>query len=85
VQQLADKRLVVTSRNAANQETVEVVHEALIGNWNQLRQWMDKDRLFRAWQERLRTATRQWEETRPDEGVTRKPDKMDKPSIGDLS
>ena len=33
VKQLADERLVVTSRNAAEQETVEVVHEALIRNW----------------------------------------------------
>ncbi|NJL42150.1 MAG: hypothetical protein HC899_40090 [Leptolyngbyaceae cyanobacterium SM1_4_3] len=67
VQQLATDRLVVTSRNATNQETVEVVHEALIANWSQLRQWMAKDRLFRAWQERLRVAMRQWEETRRDE------------------
>ncbi|MEZ4769739.1 MAG: hypothetical protein R2844_15070 [Caldilineales bacterium] len=30
VQHLADKRLIVTGRDAAGQETVEVVHEALI-------------------------------------------------------
>ncbi|MEB3217390.1 MAG: hypothetical protein VKN72_14320, partial [Nostocales cyanobacterium 94392] len=47
VNQLADARLVVTSRNADNQETVEVVHEALIRNWGELRQWMDTDRSFR--------------------------------------
>ncbi|MDF5733126.1 MAG: WD40 repeat domain-containing protein [Rhizonema sp. PD38] len=69
VQQLADARLVVTSRNAAGQETVEVVHEALIQNWVKLRQWMETDRDFRAWQERLRTALRQWEETKRDEGA----------------
>lgn len=69
VQQLADERLVVTSRNAANQETVEVVHEALIGNWDRLRQWIEKDRLFRVWQEQLRAAMRRWEETQRDEGA----------------
>lgn len=68
VKQLADARLVVTSRNAANQETVEVVHEALIRNWSELRRWMDTDRSFRTWQERLRAAMYQWEQTRRDEG-----------------
>jgi hypothetical protein len=54
VKQLADARLVVTSRNGADLETVEVVHEALIRNWGELRGWMEIDRVFRAWQERLR-------------------------------
>jgi WD40 repeat protein len=68
VKQLADARLVVTSRNGADRETVEVVHEALIRNWGELRGWMEIDRVFRAWQERLRGAMRQWEETQQDEG-----------------
>ncbi len=68
VKQLADARLVVTSRNGTSQETVEVVHEALIRNWGELRGWMDTDRVFRAWQERLRGAMRQWQETQQDEG-----------------
>ncbi|MFB2896573.1 pentapeptide repeat-containing protein [Aerosakkonemataceae cyanobacterium BLCC-F50] len=39
VKQLADKRLVVTGRNeATGEETVEVVHEALIREWGLLRQ-----------------------------------------------
>ncbi|ACC79946.1 WD40 repeat domain-containing protein [Nostoc punctiforme] len=69
VKQLADARLVVTSRNATSQETVEVVHEALIRNWGELREWMNKDRVFRAWQERLRSAKGQWEATQRDEGA----------------
>ncbi len=68
VKQLADARLVVTSRNATEQETVEVVHEALIRNWGELRGWMETDRVFRAWQERLRSAMRQWQETERDGG-----------------
>ncbi len=68
VKQLADARLVVTSRNAAEQETVEVVHEALIRNWGELRGWMETDRVFRAWQERLRAAKQQWEMTNRDVG-----------------
>ncbi|MGD2181372.1 WD40 repeat domain-containing protein [Lusitaniella coriacea] len=68
VKKLADARLVVTSRNATQQETVEVVHEALIRNWGELRDWMTTDRVFRAWQERLRGAKRQWEATEKDAG-----------------
>ncbi|WP_375491321.1 hypothetical protein [uncultured Nostoc sp.] len=69
VKKLADARLVVTSRNAAEQETVEVVHEALIWNWGKLREWMETDRNFRAWQERLRAAMRQWEDAAKDDGA----------------
>jgi WD40 repeat protein len=69
VKQLADNRLVVTSQNSANQETVEVVHEALIRNWGEFRQWMNADRSFRAWQDRLRSAMYQWEQTQRDEGA----------------
>jgi tetratricopeptide (TPR) repeat protein len=68
VKQLADARLVVTSRNGVDRETVEVVHEALIRNWGELRGWMNTDRVFRAWQERLRGAMRQWQETKEDVG-----------------
>ncbi|MFN2225956.1 MAG: BTAD domain-containing putative transcriptional regulator, partial [Anaerolineae bacterium] len=69
VQHLADQRLVVTGRDAAGVETVEVVHEALIGSWGELQAWMEEDRAFRTWQERLRTAVRQWERTGQDEGA----------------
>ncbi|MDZ8090218.1 MAG: hypothetical protein RMY16_32405, partial [Nostoc sp. DedQUE12b] len=69
VKQLADARLVVTSRNPEDQETVEVVHEALIRNWSELRQWMDTDRSFRAWQDWLRIGINQWKQTQRDEGA----------------
>ena len=65
---LADSRLVVTGRNDTEQETVEVVHEALIQNWGQLREWMETDRKFRLWQEQLRVISHQWENTKRDDG-----------------
>jgi len=68
VKHLADDRLVVTNRNAAQLETVEVVHEALIRNWSELRGWMVTDRVFRAWQERLRGGMQHWQETKEDGG-----------------
>lgn len=56
---LADLRLVVTGRNL-NEESVELIHEALIRNWDRLGEWMDEDREFRRWQQRLRTNVQQW-------------------------
>lgn len=70
VRVLADARLVVTGREVAgDQETVEVVHEALIHEWGELREWMREDRAFRSWQERLRAALRGWEASHGDEGA----------------
>ncbi|MEJ2599878.1 MAG: BTAD domain-containing putative transcriptional regulator [Anaerolineales bacterium] len=69
VQHLANRRLVVTGQDASGDETVEVVHEALIQRWGRLRGWMDADRAFRTWQEGLRAALRQWELSNNDEGA----------------
>ena len=64
---LADKRLVVTgSEPVTGEATVEVIHEALIQRWQRLRGWMASDRAFRAWQEGLRIAVRQWQESEQD-------------------
>jgi WD40 repeat protein len=78
VARLASERLVVTNQvqmepeeqeTPATQNTVEVVHEALIQNWRQLRVWMDEDRKFRTWQESLRVDLKRWQETNQDEGA----------------
>ncbi|MCH8877853.1 MAG: hypothetical protein IIA89_13710, partial [Chloroflexi bacterium] len=69
LQKLADARLVVTGRDPSGAETVEVVHEALIHGWDRLRGWIEADRGFRLWQERLRAALNQWEASEHDEGA----------------
>ncbi len=70
IQYLADKRLVVTGRDASSGgETVDVVHEALIQRWGQLRTWMSSDRAFRTWQERLRGSMHAWHDSGRDEGA----------------
>ncbi|MCB0154981.1 MAG: AAA family ATPase, partial [Anaerolineae bacterium] len=43
-QKLAADRLVVTNRDSDQRETVEVIHEALITGWDQLRTWIEADR-----------------------------------------
>lgn len=77
---LADKRLIVTD-SAVNstenptqpttiiEETVEVIHEALITKWQHLREWIDADRKFRMWQEHLRSAMQQWHVSQRDDGA----------------
>jgi WD40 repeat protein/DNA-binding SARP family transcriptional activator len=69
IQRLADNRLVVTGRDQSGQETVEVVHEALISGWKRLLDWMEADRSFRSWQEDLRVALRGWLASDKDEGA----------------
>jgi KaiC/GvpD/RAD55 family RecA-like ATPase len=70
VKALADARLVVTGRDeATGEETVEVAHEALIRGWERLRRWLDEDREFLLWRQRLRVALEEWQRTGRDEGA----------------
>jgi len=69
VQKLTDARLLVSDRDPAGGDTVEIVHEALIQNWERLRAWLGEDRAFRTWQRRLRSALRGWEVSGRDSGA----------------
>ncbi|MGF1540620.1 MAG: CHAT domain-containing protein [Pleurocapsa sp.] len=70
VSYLADARLVMTNRNPlTGNETVEIVHEALINYWGRLEAWLQVDGEFRRWQEQLRIATGQWENSDRDRGA----------------
>jgi WD40 repeat protein len=61
VKKLADERLLVTSMVAqGTEETIEVAHEALIRTWDRLRSWLNEDREFLLWRERLRVMVSQW-------------------------
>ena len=63
-QHLADERLLVTSQRAGGgEETIEVSHEALIRHWDRLKGWVDADRRFLLWQQRLRILVDQYEES----------------------
>ncbi|MGH8910074.1 MAG: trypsin-like peptidase domain-containing protein, partial [Egibacteraceae bacterium] len=60
-QRLAIMRLVVIGCDETGTDTVELAHEALIARWDRLREWIEADRDFRAWQERLRTDMARWQ------------------------
>jgi len=49
--------------------TVEVAHEALIREWGRLREWLDEDREFLLWGQRLRAALHQWDASGQDDGA----------------
>jgi WD40 repeat protein len=50
-------RLLVTGRDdQSGSQTVEVAHEALIRNWERLRGWLNEDREFLLWRQRLQLA-----------------------------
>jgi len=53
--------LLVTGWDEKTEEsTVEVVHEALIREWERLQKWIDDDRTFLTWQNRLRISIAEW-------------------------
>jgi TIR domain/WD domain, G-beta repeat len=64
-----ESRLLVTGLDqATGKETVEVAHEALIQHWERLRDWLDEDREFLLWHQRLRGSVAEWERTKHDAG-----------------
>jgi hypothetical protein len=75
VLKLANERLLVTNQSASGLErTVEVAHEALISNWSTLRVWVNEDREFLLWRDRLGTLLTEWERAQEsDEALLRGP------------
>ncbi|MBE2222031.1 MAG: HAMP domain-containing histidine kinase [Anaerolineae bacterium] len=69
VQRLTNDRLLVTDRDEFDQETVEMIHEALVQCWIRLQEWMAKNRDFRKLQEYVRNAMHYWQKNERDEGA----------------
>jgi Tol biopolymer transport system component/energy-coupling factor transporter ATP-binding protein EcfA2 len=70
VRLLADARLLVTGRDlTTGQETVELIHEALLREWRRLLGWLQEDRRFLAWRQTLEERIREWEDKGKDEGL----------------
>lgn len=54
VARLVAARLVVADHAVDGEEIVDIVHQALIQQWERLHTWLVDDREFRSWQEQLR-------------------------------
>jgi WD40 repeat protein/DNA-binding winged helix-turn-helix (wHTH) protein len=65
----ADMRLVVIGRDeSTGEETVEVAHEALIRRWARFAEWLNEDREFLLWRQRLRSGLAEYERNAGDKG-----------------
>ena len=63
-------RLLVSGwHEGIHENTVEVVHEALIREWERLQKWITDDRKFRTWQESLRFLIQNWKNNKRDGGT----------------
>ncbi len=73
VRQLADARLLVTDRKLRpgeeTEETVEIIHDALLWEWERLKQWRKNDRDFYVWRQRLSERQQEYEKADQDKGA----------------
>lgn len=67
LERLVAARLLVKDRrkreDSQEDVVVEVAHEALIRHWALLKSWVDANREFLAWQQRLNSTKKRWEES----------------------
>jgi energy-coupling factor transporter ATP-binding protein EcfA2 len=69
VQELVDARLLTAGKDERGDEIIDVAHEALIRGWPRLQRWLNEDREFLLWRQRLRAALAEWRRTGRDEGA----------------
>lgn len=62
-----NSRLLVASFDN-DAKTIEIAHEALIQNWGRLGSWLNEDREFLLWLQRIRTNYNEWFENDKDHG-----------------
>ena len=64
-------RLLVSGREEGDggARTLEVAHEALFRAWDQLRRWLDEDRVFLLWRQHALAAAEAWKRAPEDAGL----------------
>jgi serine phosphatase RsbU (regulator of sigma subunit)/energy-coupling factor transporter ATP-binding protein EcfA2 len=66
VQRLVSARLLVTTHNErSGQDSVELIHDALIYRWELLQKWLQDDRAFLVWHQEIERRTLAWLQTEP--------------------
>jgi len=77
VQQLVDGHLLVTTYDMQRkEEMVEIIHDALLWEWGQLRQWLQDDHDFLIWHQEFEKRVRGWVETNVVDPTEREEDKL---------
>jgi WD40 repeat protein len=67
LERFVSARLLVSDQRGTAR-TLEVAHEALFRSWDRLRAWLQENREFLLWRERLRGSLSEWEHSGRDEG-----------------
>ena len=67
LEQFVQARMLV-ARSDGDHKFLEVAHEALLRKWKLLRGWLDEDREFLLWKQRLKLALENWVRTDKDAG-----------------
>jgi len=49
-------------KNNLSVSVIDVAHEILIYQWPQLREWVNKNREFKAWRDRLQQEVKKWQD-----------------------
>jgi WD40 repeat protein len=66
---LASRRLLVTDRDPSTGDAyAEIVHDALLSEWGQLRSWIKEDHPFLSWRQWLQERIQEWREKQEDPG-----------------
>ena len=75
MQRLITARLLVTNTDMqpsvgrSTEVTVEIIHDALLREWNELRMWLEKDRRFLKWRQEIERRTQAWRKSSPDDAM----------------
>ncbi len=70
IKTLADKRLIITEAHLNEDKIendsakVELIHEALLRDWERFRQWLKDSRNFLEWLQRVETQAKRWQKNR---------------------
>ncbi len=77
LERLTKARLLISFRDERqNKEYVEIVHEALIREWESLRNWLRDDQSFLLWRQEIESRTRTWVNSNPDDIESRDEGKL---------
>ncbi len=63
---LDNRLLVIDFDDKKDEETVEIVHESLINEWDRLKSWIKEDKKLIAWQRNLQPLIKQWQTSNKD-------------------
>jgi hypothetical protein len=66
---LVAARLLVSGQEEGGARVLEVAHEALFRAWDQLRRWLDEDRVFLLWRQHALAAAEAWQRAPEDTGL----------------